>query len=162
MFLESQYRTLFAFHFDTTRRMVEQAGKLSDAEYHDHPGYGHGSVHDLLFHVLRTDRGWRLGLESGRQQAGIRREDFPGLAELQTEFENEQRAWEALLAQYMEQDIQDNVTLSRLDGKTYSAPRWRILQHLVLHGMQHHTEIAQLLTAKGQSPGDLDFLFFRG
>jgi uncharacterized damage-inducible protein DinB len=38
--------------------------------------------------------------------------------------------------------------------------RWRILQHLVLHGMQHHTEIAHGLTVKGHSPGDIDFIFF--
>jgi len=36
------------------------------------------------------------------------------------------------------------------------------LQHLILHGMQHHTEIAQLLTLKGQSPGDIDFIFYEG
>ena len=40
-------------------------------------------------------------------------------------------------------------------------PLWRVLQHLILHGMQHHAELAQLLTAKGQSPGNLDFIFFQ-
>jgi uncharacterized damage-inducible protein DinB len=160
MFLESQFRTLFSYHFRTTRRLIEQAAKLSDAEYHDHPGYGHGSIHDLLFHVLRTDRGWRMGLESGRQQASIRPDDFCTLASLQNDFESEQRAWEALLNHYTEQDIQDNVTLTQRDGNAWSVPRWRVLQHLVLHGMQHHTEVAQLLTAKGLSPGDLDFIFF--
>jgi uncharacterized damage-inducible protein DinB len=43
----------------------------------------------------------------------------------------------------------------------WTFPRWRVLQHLALHGMQHATEIAQLLTVKGQSPGDIDFIFYR-
>ncbi|HXF60224.1 MAG TPA: hypothetical protein VNK95_01325 [Caldilineaceae bacterium] len=45
-------------------------------------------------------------------------------------------------------------------GQTATLPLWRVLQHLVLHGMQHHTEIAQLLTTKGESPGDIGFIFF--
>ncbi|MFN8458639.1 MAG: hypothetical protein U0401_28965 [Anaerolineae bacterium] len=38
---------------------------------------------------------------------------------------------------------------------------FRQTQHLILYGMQHQTELAQLLTAKGRSPGDIDFIFFR-
>jgi uncharacterized damage-inducible protein DinB len=45
-------------------------------------------------------------------------------------------------------------------GDIFPTPRWRVLQHLVLHGMQHHSELAQLLTAKGQSPGNIDFIFY--
>jgi hypothetical protein len=45
-------------------------------------------------------------------------------------------------------------------GESAILLRWRIVQHLVLHGMQHHTEITQLLTAQGQSPSDIDFILY--
>jgi uncharacterized damage-inducible protein DinB len=48
----------------------------------------------------------------------------------------------------------------RSGGRTMRVAHWRVLQHLVLHGMQHHAELAQLLTAVDRSPGDLDFIFF--
>ncbi len=40
------------------------------------------------------------------------------------------------------------------NGREDTLRVWRILQY--------HAELAQLLTAKGQSPGDLDFIFFEG
>ncbi|MCA9871854.1 MAG: hypothetical protein KC487_15925 [Anaerolineae bacterium] len=54
------------------------------------------------------------------------------------------------------------MTLINWRGDPWTMPLWRVLQHLILHGMQHHTELAQLLTAEGQSPGDIDLLFYRG
>ncbi len=32
---------------------------------------------------------------------------------------------------------------------------------LVLHGMQHHAELALMLTQKGKPPGDIDFIFYK-
>ena len=46
--------TLFAYHWRTTQRMIETAARLDEADYRAHPGYGHGSIHDLLFHLLRA------------------------------------------------------------------------------------------------------------
>src|SRR5262249_46688430 len=134
---------------------------LSESDYRNQPGYGHGSIHDLLFHLLRTDYGWRRGLETGSQQAPLREEDFPDLGSLRSGFEREQLAWEELLGRLSDAEIASDVTLARANGESAIIPRWRILQHLVLHGMQHHADLAQLLTARGQSPGDIDFIFFR-
>jgi uncharacterized damage-inducible protein DinB len=58
-------------------------------------------------------------------------------------------------------EIEGNLNLTDRHGTVWAIPRWRIIQHVILHGMQHHTELAQLLTAKGQSPGDIDFIFFQ-
>lgn len=75
-------------------------------------------------------------------------------------FEQEQLAWQTLLNSLSGAEIENVISLTTLAGQVYPVPRWRILQHLILHGMQHHTELAQLLTAKGQSFGDIDFIFF--
>jgi uncharacterized damage-inducible protein DinB len=139
---------------------MESARNLGEADYKRSPSYGRGSVHGLLFHVLRADQGWRLGLETGRQLSPLREEDFPDLKSLQTGFEDEQGAWQALLDRLAAEDIGGNIELTTWRGDVVTFARWRILQHVVLHGMQHHSELAQLLTAKGQSPGNIDFIFF--
>jgi len=154
------FQKLFAYHWHTTMRLIDCASRLDGATYAEHPGYGHGSIHDLLFHLLRTDLGWRRALESGQQQAPLSAEEFPDLAALRAGFEREQVAWQGLLGELSAEDIAADVTLTTQRGQSVTWPRWHILQHLILHGMQHHTELAQLLTAKGQSPGDIDFLFY--
>lgn len=158
---QDQFRTLFAYHWHTTRRLIECAGRLADAAYHQHPGFGHGSIHDLLFHLLRTDRAWRVALETGQQQAGIQASDFATLESISAGFDAEAIAWQALLEQATDEAIAADIALTNWRGEPWTMPLWRVLQHVVLHGMQHHAEIAQLLTARRESPGDIDFLFYR-
>ena len=159
MFAKTQYQTLFAYHWYTNQRLLESAAKLEESDYTSQPGYGHGSLHDLFFHLLRTLRNWRGALENDQEQWRLRPEDFPDLNSLRVGFEQEQEAWTAMLDRLSAEEIEGDVSVTR-SGITRVFPLWRALQHLVLHGMQHHTEVAQLLTAKGESPGDLDFIFY--
>jgi uncharacterized damage-inducible protein DinB len=160
MFSQSQFQTLFAYHWHIRSRLLACAAQLSETEYHAHPGYSHGAIHDLLFHLLRTEHSWRIGLETGQQMAPIKPEHYPTLAAIQRGVEQEQQAWQTLLDKLSAAEIEGDVNLTDWQGETSPTPRWRILQHLMFHGMQHHTELAHLLTAKGQSPGDIDFIFF--
>jgi uncharacterized damage-inducible protein DinB len=38
--------------------------------------------------------------------------------------------------------------------------RWHALMYVILHGVQHRSEAAMLLTEFGQSPGNLDFILY--
>ena len=161
MFAKTQFQTLFAYHFHTNRRLLAGAEKLSQADLHADPGYGRGSIHDVLLHLLRAEQSWRVGLETGQQQPGLPAEDFPDLTALQAGFEAEQAAWEALLEKLSDEEIEGMIEMTTRRGTLVPFLRWRVLQHVLFHGMQHHTELAQLLTEKGQSPGDIDFIFYR-
>jgi uncharacterized damage-inducible protein DinB len=161
LFSKAEFHTLFAYHWHTTTRLLDCAARLSDTDYRDMPGYGHGSIHEVLFHVLRTDQSWRLALETGKQLSPAAPESYPALASLRAGFEQEQSAWRALLEKYNAEEIEGEISLTNWRGETLTMPLWRVLQHLILHGMQHHAELAQLLTAKSQSPGNLDFIFFQ-
>ncbi|MCB0200470.1 MAG: DinB family protein [Anaerolineae bacterium] len=159
---QEQFKTLYAYNWHTTRHLMDCASKLNDDAYHANPGYGHGSIHDLLFHLLRANRGWRVALETGRQQAGIQPNDYTTLQSIKAGVDSEQAAWDLYLETLDDAQITADITLINWRGDPWTMPLWRVLQHLILHGMQHHTELAQLLTAEGQSPGDIDLLFYRG
>lgn len=162
MSLQSHYRTLFNYHFATTARLMDQVAKLGDTAYRQHAGYGRGSIHDLLLHLLRTDCSWRRGLQIGEQEAGLNAEDFGDLATLREGVAQEAAAWQAYLTGLDDAQIEGAMEMTGLNGDVYTFVLWRILQHVLLHGMQHHAEIAALLSMHGHSPGDIDFLFYQG
>ncbi|WP_420627919.1 DinB family protein [Candidatus Leptofilum sp.] len=162
MFNKTQFNTLFAYHWHITQQLLDKAKNLSEADLHDNPGYAHGSIFDLFFHLLQTDIAWRKGLESGKQQSGVEKGQYPDLAAIEDGFAAEAVAWQAVLDGYTAVQIEGNIDLINWRGDKMTFPLWHILQHVVFHGMQHHAELAQLLTNKGQSPGNIDLLFFRG
>lgn len=156
-----QLQTLFAYKFDTTHRLLAIARELQEDELERDPEYGRGSVKALFVHLLSADRGWRIGLETGQQPEGIQADQYPDLDSLQQAFEEEGSAWQTYLASLDQQAVSSEIELTTRRGMKRTFPRWRIIHHLLLHGMQHHAELAQLLTEYGHSPGDLDFIFYR-
>ena len=161
MSIKSQYQSLFSYHWHTNGRILEGVTRLDEATFRAATDFGRGSIHDLLFHILNADRSWRLALETGVQAESLPVEDYQDLAALQAGFEAEQESWTVLLEAFSPEEIEAVAELTNRRGRSFPIPRWRVLQHIVLHGMQHHTELAKLLTEGGQSPGDIDFIFFR-
>ena len=155
-----QLRTLYAYHFDMTFRFISLAENLSETQVAGDPEAGRGSIGDLLFHILATDRAWRIGLETGERPVPLRREDYLELAALKRGFESEKSAWEGYLASLDEGLVGEDVELVAGPGRVFSFGRWKVLHHVLLHGMQHHAEIAEQLTRAGESPGDIDFIFY--
>jgi len=160
--IKEQYQTLYAYGSHTVQTLLDKAALLDDGAYHVHPGYGHGSLHDLFYHLFVTLRGWRIALETGTQPARPKPSDFAGLQAVSVGLAEEGDGWQRLLAGLSDEQIAGPIVLMRASGERSDFIYWRVLQHLVLHSMQHHTEIAKLLTDKGQSPGDIDFLFYNG
>jgi uncharacterized damage-inducible protein DinB len=159
MSVKAQYQTLFAYQNHTIKRLLAGAAQLEDASYREHPGFGHGSLHDMFLHLLAASRMWRTVLATGQRPSRLDRDSFPDIASLESGFAEDAAGWQAYLEQLSEEEVEAAVTLARSDGEQ-NIPRWRVLQHLILHGMQHATEVAHLLTIKDQSPGDIDFIFF--
>lgn len=158
---EDQLRVLYDYHFHIIARLMDHAEELTENAYREDPGYGRGSVHDLLIHLLATDRSWRVALETGARSQPLDPDELPDLGSLRKLLAAERGSWERLLAELTEADIEAELQISAGPGRTMTAPRWRLRHHVLLHGLQHLAEIAQLLTGEGQSPGDLDFIYYR-
>ncbi len=153
---------LFEYHWATTTRLLDIAGGLSEDLYHSELSYGSGSIHKLLFHLIAANHGWRIGLETGLQQPGLSDQDYPDQDAIRVLFAEENDAWHAYLSKLSDEDLNSDVTLTTLRKREHTYPLWHILLHLILHGMQHHSELAMVLSGHGQSPGNIDFIFYDG
>ena len=151
------YQIQFDFHFALTQRLLTLARALPAELYQAQIGYSHGSIHNTFVHMLGADQLWRKVIANLPDP-----ERLPESATIEAVaawLAVERQGWHELLAPL------DTATLfATFDRETpwgsHAFTMWTTLQHVILHGMQHQSELARLLTEAGHSPGDTDFLTY--
>jgi uncharacterized damage-inducible protein DinB len=151
------YQIQFNFHFEVTQRLLMLAQALPADRYYAKRDYSHGSIHDTFVHLLGADQLWRKVITNLPDP-----EQLPESTDIEAVaawLAVERQGWHELLAPL------DAATLfATFDRETpwgsHAFTMWTTLQHVILHGMQHQSELARLLTEVGHSPGDTDFLTY--
>lgn len=153
------YHVQFSFHFDETQRLLELARVLPDDMYRAQINYSYASIHNTFAHLLSADQLWR-NVIAGTPPSFLQAEEIADIDALVALFEIERHGWRELIATLDEETLLSSIERQSPFG-TMVLPIWQTLQHVILHGMAHHTELARMLFEAGQSPGDIDFLFYR-
>jgi len=163
MFSKEMIQTLYGYHYWANDRVLDFAARVDAVDYFADVGYSHGNLHGILFHILRTDYSWRIACQTLKPAVEpLFLENFPDLYAIRTRWEGEQQAMLAYLSGLSPNEIEGDIQLTDRRGEVHRFRLWRVLVHVVLHAMQHHSEAAALLTRYGHSPGDLDFIFYNG
>ena len=160
MLTKTMFQTIFAYQWHTYSHLLDLAAQLDEADYKEQTGYGKGSMHDIFFHLVRALNNWRQAMETGERLYSLNVEDYPTLEAVRAGFKKEQSAWQNFIDNLSAEEFEGDITFTRHSGEVENIARWRVMQHLALHGMQHFAELAHLLTLKGKSPGDIDFIFY--
>jgi uncharacterized damage-inducible protein DinB len=154
---------LFEYNTWANAKILEKAGLMSDDQLTTPTGYSHGSLRELLLHMMRTEWVWRKLCQFGAiTQPLPHRGDMPTLDAIQARWAQEEELLRAYLDGLSDADLKKIVHLKDRDGNMHSYELWGMLMHLLLHSMQHRSEAAVILTDFGHSPGDLDLIFFLG
>jgi len=152
------YHIQFSFHFDETQRLLALARALPEDIYRATNGYSHDSVHNTFAHLLGASQLWR-NVIANREPSFSEAEDMADIDALVALFEIERTGWRELVATFDAETLFGTIERQSPFG-TIVLTIWQTLQHVILHGMGHHTELARMLTEAGQSPNDIDFLFY--
>ncbi len=156
--------TQFSYNAWANGRVLKKAAKVGDGQLNSPSVVGERSLIQILSHLARVEKVWRILAETGDvKPEQLPDDDMLGSVEaIQRVLADEQGQMEAYLAGLEEDDLNAELTIRRWDGIKIVMTRWHMLAHLLLHSMQHRSEAAVLLTEYGRSPGDIDFLFFVG
>ena len=153
--------TLFDYNYWANDRVINAASKVSVEQFMGPVRLSHKSIRGTLVHILGAEMVWRL-----RCQEGVSPSALPTETELQTleairaRWAEEEHLMRAYLASLDNEALYATVQYKTTKGVPYEGVVWRLLFHVVNHGTQFRSEAAVALTAYGQSPGDLDLLFF--
>jgi uncharacterized damage-inducible protein DinB len=154
-------QTLYAYNEWANQRIYAAADKVVDADLGESALEGQRSLQELLFHIARTEWLWRnLIQHHSRPDKPPRPEDMPNLAALQSFSREEAGLMNMLLAQFEDEDLGSTVQVTDASGKASPLTLWHMFMQPIIHGVQHRSEAALILTRLGQSPGDIDFIFF--
>ena len=142
-------------------RILDGAAKVTTEQWDAPDDYSRGSLHEAVFHILRVEEGWLYLCRHGERGTDLPDIDqFPTPHSLRPYADQQLATQQALIKNADEAELTRTIVARNAAGEEYSMIVWQILTHVLYHSAQHRSEAAALLTAYGQSPGDLDFLFF--
>ena len=154
---------LFLFDYNdwANERILGAAARVSPEQFVAPAMVSHGSLRGMLAHALGVEILWRQRCQTGISPSAIlKEEEFATFDVLQAAWLRESQAWHAYLATLTDEMLEQRVKYQTMRGADHEDILWQLLAHVVNHGTQCRSEAGLVLTAYGQSPGDLDLLFF--
>ncbi|HET9224967.1 MAG TPA: DinB family protein [Roseiflexaceae bacterium] len=151
---------LFAYNRWANARILEAAAKLSTSQFVAAGDFPHGGLRGTLVHTLFAEWVWRLRWQGAAPSIHWRPEDFPSLASLRARWRAEEMQLMEFIDGLPEQRLMAEFDYISTEGDPHRRVVWETMLHLVNHGTQHRSEAAAILTAMGQSPGDIDLVVF--
>lgn len=166
-----EIKLLYDYNEWVDARILAACARVSPEQYAAPTsiGTGRGGLRETMVHML--DSMWQdritlqgfykdpLADEAAYDATELHEDAFPTLASLQERWCVEQREMQAYLDTVTE-DTLNGMIRYVIPGVVRERVVWQFLLAAHLHLMQHRSEAAVLLTAYGQSPGDLELTLF--
>ncbi len=152
--------TIFEYNYWANKRILTTASKITQDQFVARTEFPRASLRATLVHILDAEYGWRVLLDRAQETEDLTERSLPTLASIEARWLDEEARMRAYLARLTDQSLMEIVRYTNTQGVKRERLRWHGLYHAVNHGTQHRSEAAAMLTAFGQSPGDIDFTVF--
>ncbi len=157
-----QLSTLYDYNYWANARILSRAAELTESQFFAvaEPVEGH-SLHQTLVHTLGAEWIWRVRCAEGDSPTALLKADeLPTLDAIQARWREEEEKMRSFVAGLSDDDLNKTIRYRSTERNARENRLGDILHHVVLHGMQHRSEMAAMLTNFGHSPGNIDFIIF--
>ncbi len=156
----AEVKKLYMYNDWANARILQTAEQVSAAQLIAPTTHSHGDLRNTLIHTLNAEWTWRVRWQGVSPTTVLSAADLPTLQAIRVRWQTEEQHMWAFLDTLHPADLVRMITYTTTKGVQSAQPLWQLLLHVVLHGMQHRSEMAAMLTAYGYSPGDIDFIVF--
>ena len=153
--------TLYDYNYWATEKLLKSAQQISHEQFTAKTAFSFGSVRGTFVHILSAEWVWRMRCQEGvSPEKMIEESNFSDLEPLQLRLAEEKTKMRGYISTLTENDLNRSVAYKNTKGADQENILRHILMHVVNHGTQHRSEIAEMLTRYGHSPGDIDFIVY--
>jgi uncharacterized damage-inducible protein DinB len=136
--------TIWANH-----RALRAAALLGVADFRRDLGSSHGGVRGTLAHMMSSEAIWLdrwKGISGTRHFDEAEFKDVVALRDRWTVIEEHRAAW---LRNLRKDAAGDTIHYKNLEGRSFEAPLWQLVQHLANHSSYHRGQVTTLLRILG-------------
>lgn len=151
---------LYKYNQWTNKKILDATSMVTQEQFLAPASFPHGGLRGTLVHALFAEWIWRNRWEGTSPTVRLKPDDFPTFEALRTRWTEEEKLLMAFVENVTEERLNSKFSYKATDGTPHERILWHAMAHLVNHGTQHKTEAAAMLTDFGQSPGDIDMIFY--
>ncbi len=148
MSIAEHSRSMVAYTVWANEKVLGAVSRLRESDFAD--------VRDNLTHMLGTQQFWY----SRWTAAPFEERTYETFPQLEAAYQESHRELTTIAAALTDESWQRREAWWTEFGYQHELEMGKTIAQVVMHGIQHRSEIAVLISAAGQSPGDLDYLNF--
>jgi len=155
-------QSLFDYNEWANNAILDAASSLAEEEVTRDRGEGaagHGSLQGILLHILGSHVSWLMRW-TGQPPHIARVEPGAVMPAIRESYANAHERLHAYVDSLTDDALDAETGLmDPQDGqwRTWRRPLWQVMLSTGTHAAQHRGEAALILTALGQSPGEIDY-----
>lgn len=154
---------LFEYNYWRNQKIIGKLPLLQAWQLVAPTTFPHISMHGTLLHTMGAEWLWFERMCKGNSPTALpTKQQFPTVESVLERWREVEKNWRDWVNGLTDADLKATRTYTLLDKSlpAVTDPLSLCLAHVVNHGTQHCSEMAQMLTDWGQSPGNIDLLYY--
>ncbi|MEJ2484505.1 MAG: DinB family protein [Anaerolineales bacterium] len=163
--MKAYIEQLMDYNYWANGLILKYIEKLSEDQFIEERTAFGDSLKGILTHVLFGEQLW-LDRMQGRKMTReamikfFRPNKYPTLKPMISDWFDLELSMRSYMSDLNDSQLLSTFKYSRTDSVEYESRRVDIFTQMVLHGMQHRSECAVILTNLGHSPGNIDYIVY--